>query len=65
MTTVVFICFICPATDLSVQSWLDDDNDVPGNGCEVLFCPACAKHHLIDRKTGTPLAKTEKRRGLH
>ena len=54
MTAVIFIC---PMTDLSVQHWLDDNEDIPEGECEVLLrCPACAKVHLINRKTGKPLA---------
>ena len=53
------VIFICPMTDLSVQSWLDDD-DSQAN--EAILCPACAKVHLIDRRTGEPLSRKEKRR---
>jgi hypothetical protein len=56
MTAVVFIC---PLTDLSVQHWLDEDEDVPENEHEVIVCPACTKVHLINRKTGKPLAQRE------
>jgi hypothetical protein len=50
------VIFICPITELSVQHWLDDDEDIPENEYEVLTCPACTKVHLINRKTGKPLA---------
>jgi hypothetical protein len=53
MTAVIFIC---PLTDLSVQHWLDEDEDVPETEHEVIVCPACAKVHLINRKTGKPQA---------
>jgi len=56
MTAVIFIC---PLTDLSVEHWLDEDEDVSENEHEVIVCPACAKVHLIHRKTGKPLAQRE------
>jgi hypothetical protein len=53
------VTFICPMTDLGVQYWLDDDEDIPESEYEAMFCPACAKIHLINRKTGKPLAKKD------
>ena len=53
------VIYICPTTDLSVQHWLDDDEDIRDNEYEVVACPACARIHLINRKTGKPLAKRE------
>lgn len=50
------VTFICPMIDLGIQRRLDDDEDIPENEYEALFCPACAKVHLINRKTGKPLA---------
>jgi hypothetical protein len=50
------VIFICPVTDIRVQHWLDDDEDIPENEYEVIACPACTKVHLINRKTGKPLA---------
>jgi hypothetical protein len=51
--------FICPMTDQSVQHWLDDDEGIPENEYEVITCPACAKIHLINRKTGEPFPKRD------
>jgi hypothetical protein len=51
------VIFICPMTDLSVQHCLDDDEGIPENEYEVVTCPACAKVHLINRRTGKPLTK--------
>ncbi len=56
------IVFICPTTDLGVQHWLDEDEDISENEYEVITCPACANLHLIDRRTGKPLVKRESRR---
>ena len=59
MTPVIFIC---PITDLGVQYWLDDDENIPENEYEATICPACAKVHLINRKTGNPLAMKDNQR---
>ncbi len=53
------VTFICPLTDMSVQHWLDEEENVPENEHEVIVCPACAKVHLINRRTGKPLAPGE------
>jgi hypothetical protein len=53
------VIFICPMTDLNVQYRLDDDEGIPENEYEVVTCPACAKVHLINRKTGRPLTKMD------
>jgi hypothetical protein len=42
-------------TESRVEYWLDDDEDIPENEYEVVTCLACAKVHLINRKTGTLL----------
>jgi hypothetical protein len=44
--------FTCPRTNLSVQHWFDDDEDVPENEYEAVVCQACAGLHLINWKTG-------------
>jgi len=44
--------FRCPSTGLNVQHRWDDDPDVSENEYEVVPCPACARMHLINRKTG-------------
>jgi hypothetical protein len=41
--------FTCPVTDLKVQHWLDDDEDVPENEHEAITCEACARLHLINQ----------------
>jgi hypothetical protein len=49
---------------MMVQHWLEDDNDVPDNAYEVVPCPACARLHLINRKTGKLLGeKMHEQRG--
>jgi hypothetical protein len=53
------VIFICPLTDLSVQHWMDDDEIISENEHEVVACPACTKVHLINRKTGKPLVRTD------
>jgi len=66
MTGLIYTCFICPTTDLSVQHWLDDAENSPGNEYEVVACPACTKVHLINRKTGKPLVSSkDQRKGMH
>ena len=50
--------FICPATSMKVQHWLDDDN-VPENEYEGFICPACTRLHFVNRKTGRLLRQTE------
>jgi hypothetical protein len=36
-----------------VRHWFDDDDDdVPDDAYEVFGCLACAKIHLVNRKTG-------------
>jgi hypothetical protein len=37
--------FTCPRTNLKVQHWLDDDEDVPENEYEAIQCQACARLH--------------------
>jgi len=46
------ILFICPETKLNIQHWLGNGNDVPEDEYEGVDCPACAKVHFINRKTG-------------
>ncbi len=66
MTALMFICFICPTTDFSVQHWLEEDENIAGNEYEVVACPACANIHLINRKTGKPLLSIKnQRKGMH
>jgi hypothetical protein len=46
------LLFTCPTTKLNVQYWLDDEEEVPNSEYEAIKCAACAKPHLINRKTG-------------
>jgi len=49
------IVFTCPATDLNVQHWLDEDEKEPPpdeDMYEAISCPACTKLHFVNRKTG-------------
>ena len=52
--------FRCPSTGLNVQHRWDDDPDVSENEYEVVPCPACARMHLINRKTGKLLGQEGK-----
>jgi hypothetical protein len=51
--------FRCPTTDINVQHWLDDDQDISENEYEGITCPACTRLHLINRKTGKLLGRDE------
>ena len=52
--------FICPSTNLNVQHWRDDDDeDVSDNEYEAVTCKACARLHLINRKTGKVLGQVD------
>lgn len=52
------VIFTCPDTAMKVQHWLgDDSDDVPADEYEPVDCPACAKVHLINRKTGKLLGE--------
>jgi hypothetical protein len=54
--------FTCPSTNLNVQHWRDDDDeDVPDNEYEAVTCKACARLHLINRKTGKVLGQVDER----
>ena len=45
--------FTCPNTKLNVQhSFDDDDADAPETEYEAMTCPACARLHFINLKTG-------------
>jgi hypothetical protein len=45
------LVFTCPTTNWKVQHWLDDDEDATDNEYEAITCQACARLHLINRKT--------------
>jgi hypothetical protein len=51
--------FACPITKLKVQHWLEEDEDVSENEYEGITCLACAKVHLINRKTGKLLGQAD------
>jgi len=52
--------FTCPSTNLNVQHWRDeDDEDAPYNEYEAVTCKACARLHLINRKTGKVLGQED------
>jgi hypothetical protein len=52
--------FTCPSTNLNVQHWRDeDDEDVSDNEYEAVTCKACARLHLINRKTGKVLGQED------
>jgi hypothetical protein len=53
------LLFTCPRTQMKVQHWLDDDEDVSDNEYEAVTCQACARLHLINRKTGKLLGKQD------
>jgi hypothetical protein len=55
--TMARFVFICPATLMNVQHLLEDDQDAPDNEYEGITCPACAKLHFVNRKTGKLLGQ--------
>ncbi len=57
-----FVC-TCPSTKLDVQYWLDDEtkDEVSETEYEAVTCNACAKIHLINRKTGKLLGQEDPR----
>ena len=57
------LLFKCPATDMSVQHWLDDDDpSKPGDCYQSIVYQACARLHFINRKTGRLLGQKEEGR---
>ena len=55
------LLFTCPATGMSVQHWLDDDNDAQHDEYETVVCQACTRLHFINRGTGRLLGQTEEK----
>jgi hypothetical protein len=55
--TMAHFVFTCPATSMNVQYLLEDDQDAPDNEYEGITCPACAKLHFVNRKTGKLLGQ--------
>jgi hypothetical protein len=54
------LLFKCPVTDICVQHWLDDDvPNAPGERYHSIVCPACARLHFVNRKTGRVLGQKE------
>jgi hypothetical protein len=51
--------FHLPATSMNVQHLSEDDQDAPDNEYEGIACPACAKVHFVNRKTGKLLGQDE------
>jgi hypothetical protein len=51
------VVFTCPATSMKVQHSLGDDQDASDNEYEGVSCPACAKLHFVNRKTGKLLGE--------
>jgi hypothetical protein len=51
------VIFTCPITNLSVQHWLDDDDDTSQNEFQGIACLACTRLHFINRKTGKLLGE--------
>ena len=52
--------FTCPSTNLKVQHWRDDDDQVVlDNEYEGVICKACPRLHLINRKTGKVLGQVD------
>jgi hypothetical protein len=52
--------FKCPFTEVNVQYWLDGtDEDVSENEYEAVTCQACARLHLVNRKTGKLLGQDD------
>ena len=47
--------FKCPATFQHVQGYLDDDDNAREGEYEAVTCPACARLHFFNRKTGKML----------
>ncbi len=52
--------FTCPATSMSVQHWLDDNDEGSENRYDSITCPACTRLHFLNRKTGKLLGIGEK-----
>jgi hypothetical protein len=48
--------FTCPVTQFRVQDWSDDD-DSAEDRYEGIDCPACARVHFVNPKTGEVLGE--------
>ncbi len=55
------LIFRCTATGATVQIWLPDmPQPDSADQYEAVTCPACARVHLVNRKTGKMLGDKEK-----
>ncbi len=55
------LVFRCPQASTNVQVWLPDSaQPEPADSYEAVTCPACARVHLINRKTGRMLGDKAK-----
>ena len=51
----------CPGMGLSVRGWIVDDPANPDHrGYEAVSCPACARVHYVNAKTGKVLGERDK-----
>jgi hypothetical protein len=52
--------FTCPSTNLNVQHCRErEDDNAPDDEYEAIMCKACARLHLINRKTGKVLGQRD------
>ena len=58
------LVFRCTQTGATVQVWLAGGaQPEPADSYEAVTCPACARVHLINRKTGKMLSDKDKNKG--
>ncbi len=50
--TIIPSVFSCPKNNLAVQCWMQERAAASDDEYEAIACPACAKLHFINRKTG-------------
>jgi hypothetical protein len=48
------ILFTCPATQFTVQHWLEEDERASEEDYEGITCPACTRVHFVNRKGKVP-----------
>jgi hypothetical protein len=56
---MAYFVFRCPMTSMNVQHWSDEYDDVRENEYEGIICPACARLHFLNRKTGKLLGQDD------
>jgi hypothetical protein len=44
--------FLCPKANVAVQHWIDNGATSSDDAYEAIACPACARLHFVNRKTG-------------